>query len=601
MASERLDVILQLITGNYKREAREAATATGQIGASAQTASGQVGIFGRNTETVGKKLSGLATGALLAGGAALIRFGADSIKAASTLEESMNAVKVVFGEASDTIVAFGEQSAEAAGLAQSEFQQMASVLGSALINAGMPLDEAAEKTIELTQRAADMASVFNTTVPDALGAMQAALRGESDPIEKYGVSLSAAAVDAEAAALGFKKVSGQFDAQAKAAARLSLIMRQTDRVAGDFANTSDGLANTSKILSARFTDLQADIGKGLIPIVLDAIDALEPLLDVFGFLADKLNEIDVAVEEGREAPSRWAQTWAIAADVGKGAIFGMFGVISALMDEENALRDNTEVVTSEIHDSWMNVPPSVFAVEEAIQDLGTAHQNAAIAASNQRKALINLFNAAADLLDPVRSVLLLQQESVEANKRLAEAQADSKTSTEDLALAVIEAEQAELRLDAAGAALTGDQIQAFSQLLVREFGYSEAAALDLLNQLGLLDGFEANVSVVFDVMNGSLLNAISTLGGSGINNTDIQVRAGGGPFSAGPMLVGEDGPEVLFPSQGGSILSNSQMIKALSGRGGAVFNINHPNTANLVQDMQLITVMASVTNLVEGL
>lgn len=589
MAIERLSVILDLVTGNYKREAREAATATSQIGTAAQTSSGQVGIFGQNTANVSKHLKGLATGALLAAGAGLLKFGADSIKAASTLEESMNAVRVVFGETADTIIEFGEEAAVAAGLAQGEFQQMASVIGSALKNAGFDADTMATKTIELTQRAADMASVFNTTVPDALSAIQAALRGETDPIERYGVGLNAAAVEAEAASLGFKKVSGELTVQAKAAARLSLIMKQTDQVAGDFTNTSDGLANKSKILSARFTDLQADIGQGLIPIVLDAIDAIEPLLDVLGFVADKLNEIDVAVQEGRDAPSEWAQTWAIAADIAKGAIFGMVGILSAVFDEENALRDNTETVAQEIHDSWMNVPPAMFAVTEAISGNTRAFSNAAAAADKQRTAMIKLVNAAADLLDPVGNVLRLTEELETAQEHLAEVQEDGDSTARDLALAVLEVEQAFLRLQGAGAELTPDQIQAFSLVLIEELGLSEVQALRTLEALNLLDGWTGTASFTLK------MNEIASGGGGGSSNINSLFDQFG--FASGGIVPGPMGSQQVVLAHGGETILPTH--RGGNWGGNTTIVVQSPMN-DFRSDMQYATILASVTNLVEA-
>lgn len=238
------------------------------------------------------RLNDLALGAAaffgargLAGGAVAAR---DSFIA---LEESVNAVNVVFGDGADRIFAFSEQVATSAGLAKSEFQQMSTVLGAALINAGFTADVAADKTVALTQRAADMASVFNTDVADALGAIQAALRGESDPIERFGVSLAAAAVDAEAAALGYKSVAGEFDATARAAARLSLIMEQTDRVGGDFVNTADSLANRQRVLAAETENVRAKLGEALLPIFESLVGAGPELIDALSDMAPALSAI----------------------------------------------------------------------------------------------------------------------------------------------------------------------------------------------------------------------------------------------------------------------------------------------------------------------
>ena len=48
------------------------------------------------------------------------------------------------------------------------------------------MDVLAENVTEVTQRAADMASIFNTDVADAQSAWNAALRGETEAIGRYG-------------------------------------------------------------------------------------------------------------------------------------------------------------------------------------------------------------------------------------------------------------------------------------------------------------------------------------------------------------------------------------------------------------------------------
>jgi len=52
-------------------------------------------------------------------------------------------------------------------------------------------------------------------------------------------------------------------------------MRQTEKFAGDFANTSDSLANQQRILTASWEDAQAAIGEGLVPV----LEALLPTIN----------------------------------------------------------------------------------------------------------------------------------------------------------------------------------------------------------------------------------------------------------------------------------------------------------------------------------
>ena len=80
---------------------------------------------------------------------------------------------------------FGETSRTAVGLSQSAFNDLAVPLGALLSNVGLSADATAEQTINLTKRAADLASLFNTDVSTALEAINSGLKGEADPLEQF--------------------------------------------------------------------------------------------------------------------------------------------------------------------------------------------------------------------------------------------------------------------------------------------------------------------------------------------------------------------------------------------------------------------------------
>ena len=222
----------------------------------------------------GGAFSGLAKKGLLLGGAAglgAVALGAKkAVSAASDLNESINAVKVVFGPASRAVLNFSKQ-ADKIGLSMREFNQLVTPIGASLKNYGFSADAAAKQSIKLAKRAADMASVFNVDVGEALGAIQAGLRGEADPLERFGVGLTEAALKAKALQMGMKLAGGELTAQQKTQARLALIYEQTNKVQGDFANTSDSLANQQRILKAQFENVAATVGQKLIPIMSQGI------------------------------------------------------------------------------------------------------------------------------------------------------------------------------------------------------------------------------------------------------------------------------------------------------------------------------------------
>jgi len=56
MASERLQVVLQLVAGQYKSEARQAASATSEVARQAQSAGGSIGQLDASLRVVAQKM-----------------------------------------------------------------------------------------------------------------------------------------------------------------------------------------------------------------------------------------------------------------------------------------------------------------------------------------------------------------------------------------------------------------------------------------------------------------------------------------------------------------------------------------------------------------
>jgi hypothetical protein len=71
-------------------------------------------------------------------------------------------------------------------------------------------------------------------------------------------------------------------AQQKTLATQSLIMNATKDAQGDFGRTSDGLANSQRILTAQMKDLQTNMGKILLPIVEAAVSFFRDFTGVLG-------------------------------------------------------------------------------------------------------------------------------------------------------------------------------------------------------------------------------------------------------------------------------------------------------------------------------
>lgn len=209
-----------------------------------------------------------------------------AITASGALEQSIGGIQSVFKSSSAEMLRWSETAATAVGLSKNEYNELGTLLGAQLKNAGASMSELAPKTNELITLGADLASMFGGTTREAVEAISSALKGERDPIERYGVSLRQSAIDAKAAELGFKKVGGSFDQEAQAAATLALIMEQTADAHGNFARESGTFAHQHQVLAAQWENLKATIAEAFLPALTRAFTFLNstaiPALSVFG-------------------------------------------------------------------------------------------------------------------------------------------------------------------------------------------------------------------------------------------------------------------------------------------------------------------------------
>lgn len=281
MARRGTGIISVLISGDASPLRKEVDTAGGILDG-----------FGRKI-AVGMAAAGAAVGA------AAFKIGRDAVGAASDLAESVNAVNVAYGDAAAGVLALGETSATQLGVAQSDFNAAAvrfSAFAERIVGDG---GDVAGFVGDISTRAADFASVFNIDVAEALQVFQSGLSGEAEPLKRFGINLLDSEVQAYALRTGLIEVGQTMTEQEKVQARYGLLMESTSKTAGDFANTSDGLANSQRILQARFQDTLAQLGQHLLPIITEVaaflldkgIPAFQVIAETVGRFAPRIREV----------------------------------------------------------------------------------------------------------------------------------------------------------------------------------------------------------------------------------------------------------------------------------------------------------------------
>jgi len=198
---------------------------------------------------------------------ALIRGVQDAVDAASDLEQQFGALDAIFKENSDEMKVFSKEMNEI-GLSSAQAAKESAYLGSMLKGSGLSLEDTTDKTKDLVKLAGDLAATYGGPTSDAVRAIGALMRGERDPIERYGVSLKQVDVNAQLLKQAKEGLVFASDKEAAMQATLTLLYEKTTDAQGQAARESDSYAAKMAELQARMTDAQATIADALLPALV---------------------------------------------------------------------------------------------------------------------------------------------------------------------------------------------------------------------------------------------------------------------------------------------------------------------------------------------
>jgi len=226
-----------------------------------------------------KKVGAVAGVAAAAFGTLLVKGAAKAVTAASDMNETLNKSSVIFGKNQKEIAAWAKGAAKNLGLSQQQAMESAASFGDMFLQLGFAGKSATAMSKSVVQLAADLGSFNNLPTADVQERIAAAFRGEYDSLQALVPTINAAKVEQVALATTGKKSADSLTQQEKAAAVLKITMDSTKRAQGDFAKTSDGLANSVKIARARLDDMAASAGKALLPFAGGAMKGFNHFLD----------------------------------------------------------------------------------------------------------------------------------------------------------------------------------------------------------------------------------------------------------------------------------------------------------------------------------
>ena len=207
--------------------------------------------------------------------------GVAAVKLASDLSETMNKIDVIFKDDASEIKRWSKTSITQMGLAQQSALDMVALFGDMGTSMGFVASEAGEMGMQLTERAADLASFKNIQVEVAKTALNGVFSGETESLKQLGVVMTVANLEAFAMSKGMKTLYADMTQSQQVSLRFAYVMEKTSNAAGDFARTSDGVANQTRMASEQIKQLGASMGNILLPVAAKLLKTINDLLTSF--------------------------------------------------------------------------------------------------------------------------------------------------------------------------------------------------------------------------------------------------------------------------------------------------------------------------------
>lgn len=223
--------------------------------------------------------------------AGLVALGKQAIDTASDIQEVQNVVDTAFGSMSYKMEQFAKTSVKQFGISQLSAKQLGSTfmaMGASMLDS---MEDASDMAINLTARAADMASFYNKSIQETSTALKSIYTGETESLKEYGVVMTQVNLQEFARQQGINKSIQAMTQAEKVELQYAYVMQQTSLAAGDFAKTSDSWANQTRILSEQFKELLSVLGSGLITVLTPVVKFLNMVLTQLIAIAKQIGAI----------------------------------------------------------------------------------------------------------------------------------------------------------------------------------------------------------------------------------------------------------------------------------------------------------------------
>lgn len=248
---------------------------------------------------MGKKIAGALSIAAFA------KFTKDCIEVGSNVTEVQNVVDTAFGDLSRQADLWASNAMTNFGLSELSAKKYMGVFGQMSNAMGITGQAALDMAEDVTGLTGDVTSFYNLSTDEAYTKLKSIWTGETETLKDLGVVMTQTNLDQYALNNGFGKTTAKMTEQEKVMLRYQYVTSALSNATGDFVKTQDSWANQTRILSLRFEQLKASLGKGFIalftPILRgfnNLLAGLQKVADGFASFVQMLTGADVSTSMG---------------------------------------------------------------------------------------------------------------------------------------------------------------------------------------------------------------------------------------------------------------------------------------------------------------
>lgn len=209
----------------------------------------------------------------------LLDIGKSALQAAADAQAMESSFDSVFGAQAEGARLWSQNLAESLNYSETEIRE--SMLSWQTLFNGMEVSgkKSAEMVTNLTERAIDMAALFDTDVNTVMEALRSTMVGNHETMRQYGVVITENTLKEAAYSKGIARRGKELTELQKVETRYALIMEQSAQAEGRRNAEADDVNGKLLTMQGLQTEITKKLGEALLPILDKLLDVLLPIAE----------------------------------------------------------------------------------------------------------------------------------------------------------------------------------------------------------------------------------------------------------------------------------------------------------------------------------